>query len=94
MIVQAAKIMGSGMATIGLTNILLSLIRDNNFIISKVYYTDLSKKGILTIDDMIRILLNENQNSILLKFLEEEIPLSILYINGKNINGCIRADDK
>jgi hypothetical protein len=93
MIVQAAKIMGSGMATIGLTNNLLSLIRDNKLLISKIYYTDLIKKGILTIDDMIRTLLNENKNSILLKYLEEEIGLSILLINGRNINGIIKVND-
>ena len=86
MIVQAAKIIGSGLATIGLTNILLSLIHNNKYLVSDIIYTDLAKKAIFTVDEMIGSLA---KNSILYKFLEIEIPQSTLHINAKNINGNI-----
>jgi hypothetical protein len=69
MLVQAAKIIGSGLATIGLTNTLLSLVSENkDLLLSDVIYTNMAKKAILTIDKMIDSLPN---NSILLKFLNE-----------------------
>src|SRR5436305_10423832 len=86
MIVQAAKIIGSGLATIGLTNILLSLIHNNKYLVSDIIYTDLAKKAIFTVDEMIVSLA---KNSILYKFREIEIPQSTLHINAKNINGNI-----
>ena len=90
MIVQAAKIIGSGLATIGLTNILLSLIQNDNLLISKINITELGKKGISTIDKMIESL---PKDSLLLKFLMHEISLSTLKINGKAENGLIIPTD-
>ena len=90
MIVQAAKIIGSGLATIGLTNILLSLIQNDNLLISKINITKLGKKGISTIDKMIESL---PKDSLLLKFLMHEISLSTLKINGKAENGLIIPTD-
>ena len=84
MIVQAAKIIGSGLATIGLTNTILSLLTNNKeLLLSNIIYTNLAKKAILTIDKMIISLPN---NSLLLKFLNEEVIKSILKINGIIIN--------
>jgi hypothetical protein len=89
MIVQAAKIIGSGLATIGLTNMLLSLIHNNKYLISELIYTDLAKKAVFTIDEMIRSL---GENSTLYKFLETEISKLTLHINAKNINGSLVLD--
>ena len=86
MIVQAAKIIGSGLATIGLTNILLSLIQNDSLLLSKINITELGKKGISTIDKMIESL---PKDSLLLKFLMHEIALSSLKIYGKVENGLI-----
>jgi len=66
MIVQAAKIIGSGLATIGLTNILLSLLTNNkDLLLSEIIYSDMARKTILTIKKMISNLPN---NSLLLGF--------------------------
>jgi len=55
MLLQAAKIIGSGLATIGLTNILLSPLQSNN-LLTKLYLTLLSTEGIKTVDNMIKSL--------------------------------------
>src|SRR5271154_825284 len=89
MIVQAAKIIGSGLATIGLTNMLLSLIHNNKYLVSELTYTDLAKKALFTIEEMIGSLA---ENSTLYKFLDTEISKSTLYINAKNINGNLVLD--
>lgn len=81
MLVQAAKIIGSGLATIGLINVLLSVIHNDDILLSKVVYTKLVKEAIHTIESMINSL---PKNSVILKFLEEEILLSKLEIIGKN----------
>jgi len=66
MIVQAAKIIGSGLATIGLTNILLSLLTNNkDLLLSEIIYSDMARKTILTIKKMISNLPN---NKLLLGF--------------------------
>jgi hypothetical protein len=50
MIVQAAKIIGSGLATIGLTNTLSSLLTNNkDLLLSEIIYTDITRKAILTV---------------------------------------------
>jgi hypothetical protein len=91
MLVQAAKIIGSGLATIGLTNTLLSLVTENkDLLLSDVIYTNMAKKAISTIDKMIDSLPND---SVLLKFLNEEISKSILKINGIVINNNIEIKD-
>jgi hypothetical protein len=91
MILQAAKIIGSGLATIGLTNILLSLLTENKkLLLSSIIYTNLAKKAIDTID---KIIINLPNNSLLLKFLNEEIPKSILKINGIVNNNNIEIKD-
>jgi len=54
MIVQAAKIIGSGLATIGLTDILLPVTRNENILISKIIKIELIKKGIATVGSMIK----------------------------------------
>jgi hypothetical protein len=80
MLVQAAKIIGSGLATIGLTNTLLSLVTDNkDLLLLDVIYTNMAKKAISTIDKMIDTLPGD---SLLLKYLNKEISKSILKING------------
>ena len=87
MLVQAAKVIGSGLATIGLTSILISLLTDNRqYLLSPVIQTNLVKKAIDNLDIMI---LNLPKNSLLLNFLNEEIPRSLLKINGTVINGKI-----
>ncbi len=87
MIVQAAKIIGSGLATIGLTNVLLSLLTENkNLLLSNITYTNIAKKAIFTIDRMITSL---PHNSLLLKYLKEELPRSILKINANVIDNNI-----
>lgn len=73
MLVQAAKIIGSGLATIGLSNVLLSVIRDDDLLLSKIIYTKLVKEAISTVESMINSL---PKDSVLLKFLNEEILLS------------------
>src|ERR1700719_2017656 len=90
MIVQAAKIIGSGLATIGLTDILLSVIRNEDMLISKIIKTELIEKGISTVNSMIESL---PKNSILYKFLEIEIKGSKLYIRGgtSNIKGYVKT---
>jgi len=51
MIVQAAKIIGSGLATIGLTNTLLSLLTNNkNLLLWDIIYTHVARKAILTLE--------------------------------------------
>ena len=90
MIIQAAKIIGSGLATIGLTNILLSVIKNENVLISKIIYTELIKKAISTIDTMVQ---NLPLNSTLLKFLEEEIKVSTLEIKAKREKGYIGTEN-
>ena len=91
MIVQAAKIIGSGLATIGLTNKLLSLLIENeNLLFSKIVFTKIAKKAIFTIDNMIISLPHDN---ILLKFLIEVVPKSILKINGILIDNNIEIKD-
>jgi hypothetical protein len=83
MLVQAAKIVGSGLATIGLHSVLLSIIQDDNLLLSKIIYTKLIKEGISTVENMLKSL---PKNSILLKFLEKEILSSKLKIISKNKN--------
>jgi hypothetical protein len=54
MIVQAAKIIGSGLATIGLINILLSLLTQNkDLFLSNIVYTELVKKAPFLLRDII-----------------------------------------
>jgi len=87
MIVQAAKIIGSGLATIGLTNTLLSLLTNNkDLLLLEIIYIGIIKKDILTVEKMILSLPN---NNLLLKFLNEELPKSALKINGVVINNNI-----
>ena len=94
MLVQAAKIIGSGLATIGLkesllsplTNILLSPLQSNN-LLTKLSLTHLSIQAIKTIDNMIVSMSRTNQ---LYKFLEEEHPNSCMYVN-VNIENGIRT---
>ena len=83
MIVQAAKIIGSGLATIGLKSVLLSIIDDDKLLLSKIIYTKLVRKAINTVENMLNSL---PKNSVILKFLEREILLSKLEIIGKNKN--------
>jgi|SRR5208282_3932458 len=83
MIVQAAKIIGAGIATVGLNNVLLSVIHDDNLLLSKIVYTKLVKEAISTVESMLNSL---PKNSVLLKFLDKEILLSKLEIIGKNKN--------
>jgi hypothetical protein len=85
MLLQAAKTIGSGLATIGLTNILLSPLQNNN-ILTKLYITHLITEAIKTIDDMIGSLPQINQ---LHKFLEEEVPNSFIYVNAKIENDIV-----
>jgi len=85
--IQSAKIIGSGLATIGLTNILLSLLTINKeLLLSEVIYTHLAKKAIYTIDKMI---ISLPENSLLLEFLKVEIAKSALKINGVVSNNII-----
>jgi len=57
MILQAAKIIGSGLATIGLINLLLSLLNHNkDFLLSDIVYSKLAKKTIFTCEEMIKSL--------------------------------------
>lgn len=86
MIVQAAKIIGSGLATIGLINIILTVIRDENILISKIIKTELIKKWIVAVDSRIKSI---PKNRILYKFLDTEIKGSILEIKAKSKNGYI-----
>ena len=90
MIIQAAKIIGSGLATIGLTNILLSVIQNDNVLISKIIYTELIKKAISTIETMVQSL---PLKCTLLKFLEEEIRVSTLEIKAKREKGYISTQN-
>ena len=91
MLVQAAKIIGSGLATIGLTSQLLSLITTNRqYLLANVVYNKIAKKAINNLDLMISKLPN---NSIIIKFLEEEIPKSKLKINGSVINNNLYIKD-
>lgn len=80
MIVEAAKIIGSGLATIGLKDILLSIIKSDDKLISKIIYTKLINEAISTVDNMLNSL---PKDSVLLKFLEKEILSSKLEILGK-----------
>jgi len=69
MILQAAKIIGSGLATIGLINLLLSLLNHNkDFLLSDIVYSKLAKKTIFTCEEMIKSSLDTN---IILGFLNE-----------------------
>jgi hypothetical protein len=89
MIVQAAKIIGSGLATIGLQKILLSILHDNNLLLSKIVYTKLVKEAILIVENMLNSL---PKNSVLLIFLEKEILSSKLEIIGKIENSELVID--
>jgi hypothetical protein len=97
MLVQAAKIIGSGLATIGLkeklisplTNILLSPL-DSKYLITKIILTHLSIEAIKTVDKMIGSLSNNNK---LYKFLVEEIPNSFIYINSKIKNDIVVGEN-
>ena len=90
MLVQAAKIIGSGLATIGLSNVLLSVIRDNNLLLSKIIYTKLVKEAISIVESMINSLLKD---SVLFNFLNEEILLSRIEIMGKNENNNLVVNE-
>jgi hypothetical protein len=90
MIVQGAKIIGSGLATIGLSNVLLSVIQNDNLLLSNIVYTKLIKKAISTIETMINSL---PKDSVLLSFLEKEILSSKLEIIGKNKNNILVIDN-
>jgi hypothetical protein len=84
MILQAAKIIGSGLATIGLINLLLSLLNHNkDLLLSDIIYSKLAKKAIFTCEEMIKSLPETN---IVLEFLNKEIPLSILKVNSSISN--------
>jgi hypothetical protein len=83
MLVQAAKILGAGLATIGLKNVLLSVIHDDNLLLSKIVYTKLVLGAISTVESMLN---NLTKDSVFLKFLEKEILLFKLEIIGKNKN--------
>src|SRR5579862_6244750 len=97
MVLQAAKIIGSGLATIGLnnslfsplTNILLSPLLSNN-LLTKLFVTKLGKNAIHTIDNMIKSL---SLDSLLYNFIEEELPNSFIYVNGKIENNRIIGSD-
>src|ERR1700753_536563 len=87
MTIQAAKIIGSGLATIGLIDILLSLINNNKgLLLSNIIYFKLAKKAISTCEEMVNSLPG---NNIVLDFLKKEIPLSILKVNGSITNNAI-----
>lgn len=86
MLVQAAKIIGSGLATIGLSNVLLSVIHDDNLLLSKIVYTKLVKEAISTVESMINSL---PKDSVLLHFLNKVILSSKLEIIGKNKNNIL-----
>jgi hypothetical protein len=90
MLVQAAKIIGSGLATIGLSNVLLSVILNDNLLLSKIIYTKLLKVAISIIESMINSL---PKDSVLFKFLNEEILSSKLEIIGKNENNNLVVDE-
>jgi GIY-YIG catalytic domain len=90
MIVQAAKIIGSGLATIGLLDTLLSVIKNNKNLISEIVYTDLAKKAIHTVSEMINSL---DKDSLLYEFLHKEIPESALITNGKLMKGDLIVDN-
>lgn len=76
MVAQAAKIIGSGLATIGLIDVLLSLlIQNKDLYLSEIVYIELAKRAIFTTEEMIKSLPEVN---LVLKFLYKEIPLSIL----------------
>lgn len=87
---QAAKIIGSGLATIGLKNVLLSVIHNDNLLLSKVIYTELVKKAINTVESMLNSL---SKDSIILNYLEREIMLSKLVIIGKNKDNILIVDN-
>src|SRR5215471_10036818 len=89
MLIQAAKIIGAGIATVGLSNILLSVIQNDNLLLSKIVYTKLIKEAISTIENMIKSL---PKDSVLLKFLEKEVLLSKLEIRGINKNNKLIID--
>jgi hypothetical protein len=89
MIVQAAKILGSGVATVGLKSVLLSIIHDDNLLLSKVIYTKLVIVAISTVENMLNSL---PKDSVLLKFIEREILLSKLEIIGKSNNNKLIID--
>lgn len=86
MLVQAAKIIGSGLATIGLNSVLLSVIHDDNLLLSKIVYTKLVKEAISTVENMINSL---PKDSVLFNFLNREILSSKLEIVGKNKNNLL-----
>jgi hypothetical protein len=89
MIVQAAKIIGSGLATIGLTNTLLLILTNNkDLLLSDIIYTDIIRKAISTVEKMILSLPN---NNLLLKFLNEEIPKLTLKNNKVVTNNNIEV---
>jgi hypothetical protein len=90
MLVQAAKIIGSGLATIGLINTLLSVILDDNLLLSKIIYTKLVKEAISIVESMINSL---PKDSVLLNFLNEEILSSKLEIIGKNENNNLVVNE-
>jgi len=87
MILQAAKIIGSGLATIGLIDVLLSMLNNNKgLLLSNIIYSKLAKKAISTCEEMVNSL---PDNNIVLGFLKKEIPLSLLKINGSINNNAI-----
>ena len=53
MLVQAAKIIGSGLATIGLSKILYSIVDNDYLLISKIIYTKFIRRAIFRVDSMI-----------------------------------------
>lgn len=87
---QAAKIIGSGLATIGLNNVLLSVIHNDNLLLSKVIYTELVKKAINTVESMLNSL---SKDSIVLNYLEREIMLSKLVIIGRSKDNILIVDN-
>lgn len=91
MILQAAKIIGSGLATIGLINLLLSLLNHNkDLLLSDIIYSKLAIKAIITCEEMIKSIPETN---IVLGFLKKEIPLSILKVNGSIFNNTILVNE-
>jgi hypothetical protein len=88
---EAAKIIGSGLATIGLINLLLSLLNHNkDLLLSDIIYSKLAIKAIFTCEEMIKSLPETN---IVLEFLKKEIPLSILKVNGSIFNNTILVNE-
>ena len=85
MIIQAAKIIGSGLATIGLI-VILMLNSNKGLLLFNIIYSKLAKEAISTCEVMVRSL---RYSSIVLDFLKKEIPLSILKINGSITNNPI-----